>query len=620
MPHDDTHEESVETNFSRRSLLAALGAGSATALAGCVGDQTADGGDGGNGNGSDGGGGNDSDGGGGGTVDRTFRAPTTTNLGQINFNLYTLKNTPDLTTTQTMYTPLTRYVPRETEFKSLVAKSWEMSDGSATVEIRSDLTWHNGDKFTADDLVAQFKLSKITGASLWTFANSVSAESETTVQFEVDKVNPTVFWHTFLEDQAFVKRELYEQFLQQLEDASTEKETNQVVSNLRDYRIGPQDAIGHGLFRLENIDNQGVLLKRYEEHPWSGYINFDTIMAKSYADAQGEYQAILSNNLDFVDYRGGMPPNLHKQMPEGWDTITVSAGEVIQMAVNPDKEPMGDRRVRQAVAAVIDPSEYPPIGGEYNKEATPGMVTGLSNQQDDQYLQEISGDFTNYGGPDTSWVKTEMATSLLQDAGYSKQSGTWVDGSGSPLTIDVKYPAGWSGAVKMYQHAAQQLSEFGIKSSPVGVENTTVFSKTIPNGNYKLMFMVLGGYHPYDRYNAMLGSLTDYPGTPDLNQTTMEVPWPVGNPDGDMKKVNVDERIKKLGRTADKAEEKRLTRELAWVTNQWVPFIECWEKKNTHRFRRDTFDWPPDDYDPLYMNSPLQVMALKEGNLMAKPK
>lgn len=59
---------------------------------------------------------------------------------------------------------------------------------------------------------------------------------------------------------------------------------------------------------------------------------------------------------------------------------------------------------------------------------------------------------------------------------------------------------------------------------------------------------------------------------------TVEVPHPIGNPDGELREVNVRERVAKLRTELPQEEERSLVHELGWIRNQLVPSFAATER------------------------------------------
>jgi len=614
MSDDSTYngERGRYTDLTRRRLMKAVGVSTLPLVAGCGGNETettAGGGD----VGTEGDGGTEGNGGSVNVVDQALKLPTVTNLNNINYNFHAGQNTPDASTSEIIWDYMGYFHRTEREWYPLIADDWSLEDGTATLQLNPDYTWHDGDPLTVDDIVAQFTVDQIIGLPMWDFAESVTAEDETTVAIELSETNPNVFWPSFMEKPVFVKREQYSDIIESWEDATTDDEESDVTSTLLNKQIGPDEVVGNGPFQIDTVTGNSVTMTRFEDYAKAENIDFSTIEAIGFSDAQSEYQAQLGDQIDVIDSRGGMPESVRNNMGDNWKLVTYPDGQDVRMVFNYESNTVGgyeNREVRQAVAAVLNQTEFPPIGGSHNKFPVQ-YQTDMTNAQSEDWLSDSLSDFTNYGGPDTGWNRTDMATTLLESAGFERNGNDkWVDAdSGNPLEIPVKYPAGWSGAVPMYRNAAEQLQEFGITAPAVGRENNTLFSSDIPQGNYELTWTVMSGRHPYDRFRLSMSTLETATNTPQLSKEKIQVPMPVGDPEGSPQEINLNEKIQRLGRTTDSETEQQLVTELAWAHNQWVPALQCWEKHPLHGITRDDWDWPASD-DDFLRSHPYKVMKL----------
>lgn len=270
----------------------------------------------------------------------------------------------------------------------------------------------------------------------------------------------------------------------------------------------------------------------------------------------------------------------------------------LQLAFSPKSEWFGvdHRDARMAIPFLLDFKVLRALG-------TPNTIgkywqTAMPTQADKKYLTEnLKKGMVDYGLKS----RTKKATQHLEAAGWSKKNGRWYNADGKKFTQEFKYPAGWAAVLKQARTIAEQLTAFGLKTEAVGVENATFFGEVTPSHDFDMAATGtwkagMTGY-PYLSFKETLGSLTDI-GVHYTNELeTVKVPMPVGDPDGDLQKVNLNKKIKALSSAAKERKAKQLIREIAWVDNQWMPYIQPFESPTNYHIATNNWNYPPKD-DP----------------------
>jgi len=104
-----------------------------------------------------------------------------------------------------------------------------------------------------------------------------------------------------------------------------------------------------------------------------------------------------------------------------------------------------------------------------------------------------------------SWVKPLLRNytynvsegfKLLQEAGWKYVNGQWYFPNGSPATITLLVPAGFTDWVAQAEDVASQLLREGFNSQAISIDTTTYFGTIIPNGLYEASIQWFGGFQP----------------------------------------------------------------------------------------------------------------------------
>ncbi|WP_175454480.1 ABC transporter substrate-binding protein [Halopelagius longus] len=532
---------------------------------------------------------------------------------KVNWNMFNPKGD---TTPQRLrwmvWDPLARLKQQQQEYEPLLAKDFTLDGTTATINLREDYTWHDGDPLTSADVVTQWRIQKYLEAPMWDFAQSVSAPDDYTVKIEMNEVNPEVVWPSFLGNEIFAKKSEYGTFLEELESSDG---SDKAVQAVQEHQVGTP--IGNGPFEVTDVGQDVVNLKRFPDYARADNINWSNVKATFYPEEKTLYQAAIGDELDGIDFVQ-MPDNIINQLPDHWEAVRVPGFEGPMIAFGPKSDVVGENAenagvIRTAIAYMFDFEQFTSL---INSEDVPAIQSGMSISANEKFLGDKASDFTRYGKA----AKTDKATQILEDAGFSKKNGTWMRPNGKPLELPVKFPAGWTGDRPAWQNVADQFKQFGINSEGQPVENSTFFGPTIEKHDFEVAIAgtwgVAGQPYPYFGFRTNLGTLTEpaYQYNPEVKE--YEVPMPVGNPDGDTRTVNVDDKIQALGKASEPKEAKRLIRELAWTVNQALPYLQPTEGFNQHFITRDQWSFPSSDSALLKTNVPFTFLP-KIGEMQA---
>jgi ABC-type transport system substrate-binding protein len=121
----------------------------------------------------------------------------------------------------------------------------------------------------------------------------------------------------------------------------------------------------------------------------------------------------------------------------------------------------------------------------------------------------------------------EMANTLMEAAGYTKESGNWVDEDGNQIQAELLYPAEWSALELAIQNIAEQLSEFGIQTDTNTQQDQTIQNETFVDHDFTLVFHGTAHDTPWQAYPNIMGNTSSPDGTRYNNQLSeVTVPWP----------------------------------------------------------------------------------------------
>ncbi|WP_436936477.1 ABC transporter substrate-binding protein [Halovenus marina] len=613
--------ESQSRRIGRREYLAGGVSVALAALAGCSGDgdSSGDSGDddssGDSGDGDSSGDSGDSSNtetetgdGGVAILDRKFDNFTQTNPDVAQFNRFNPNNAADRVS-EIIYDPLAGYNQQTGEWEYLLADDLSVQESSATLTLSDQYTWHNGDSVTASDLVTQFKIARVTDDPLWDFVSSVEATGDYEVTFGMDSAtNQNILKTHILDTYVSTPESVFGEKLSAVQDASDDEQSQVLTSEILEW--GWKDPIGNGPFQLEEAVTQRFELSRFPDHPNADKINFNQYHVK-YVTLQEKTQMAISGQLD-----GGSGANTsvtnRNQIPDHYEFVTYTGyngdGHFFQF----DDPLTGNIHFRKAYQHLIDQVK---MNRTVRTPNTQGFTwephtlqTGIMENQADTYLDGVIDGFTEYNGG------AERAAEVLREGGFSKSNGSWQLPNGDDTSLEIIVVQGNPSLTGQAGYVAEQMNDFGISTNVRGVDFSTYFD-AYQTGNFQVTIWLWGGGNPdpYFHFSNLLDSIAGPIGYPE----TIEVPMPVGDPDGSMQSVNPREKLEQLATTIDEEEYQTLIQELAWIFNQSAPLLQGVDALWNSLISRDGWNWPSSDSDALAVR-PAPAWLPKKGKITAE--
>ena len=621
-PHNDGDASNTD-RYSRRRVVQGIGLTGALALAGCSGDggdgdgdDNADGGgDGAGGGGGDGDTGADTTGGGGQPVEETWTGVLTKPGDEGQHNPWSQNYNFD---GFFLYDFLGRYHGNRHEFVGFVVDDWSVEGTSATVHIRDSYTWHNGDPVLAEDLVTQLDIEALVG-SPFDSVESWEATGDRTVEFQLSKeVNEFMLLEQLLQRRLKAKTSVYGEYAEQARQAESEEDEQAVIEDLQsmELQFGAEQApIGNGPWQFKEGSNQAWTFELYEDYD-NGHFsaderNFDQAGWR-YVPNKSKRSLALSNEK--IDYWTKTHPTQAQidQQPDSVDWNRVPLYNGYGLVPNFRNEPWGDARVRQSILYAVDFDLLAKnTSGAFQRDPIE-IPCGVSNSVLDTYLGDSQDQYVTYD------MDTDAAASLLEDAGFSREDGNWYKPDGDRFAPTIQEGRGgyW---VSLGQNVTSQLQEFGIDAELRKVGHTEMYGDIVPNGKFDLIGdwwsgqWFRGGYPGFHIRSVTVGWWADQTGYPQ----EVEMPMPVGDPEGSTETVDVGTLFEDLSTARDDQTEQDLIEQAAWVYNMTLPKLPMTVERDINLFDVENWEMPPLDGDLMKQGEP-HWWADRMGEIQAR--
>ncbi|MBT2495535.1 ABC transporter substrate-binding protein [Microbacterium sp. ISL-59] len=299
-----------------------------------------------------------------------------------------------------------------------LAESIEWNDDYTvlTVVPRKDVTWSDGEPFTADDIVYSYELA--------------STPALDTAGLQLDSA--------VVEGDNVVLTFAASKYVNQARALHVPIVPKHIWENLDDPATNPvkgDDLVGTGPYVLSNWSTESVTLDARDDY-WGGDLSVPQLHYVSYGDNTALTTALANGDADWAQ---AFIPQIEEQFlsvdPEHnkfWAAPTTGSATLF---MNLQRKPFDDPAFRQALAWVIDRDAYVDIAREGASEAV-WSVTGLSSILEDEIQPEFKD--VDYS------VDAEKARDLLETAGYTWKDDALIDPDGAPVSFTLSVPSGWS--------------------------------------------------------------------------------------------------------------------------------------------------------------------------------
>lgn len=247
-----------------------------------------------------------------------------------------------------MLDPLARLDPKTGEPKPALAKSWTVSDEgrSITYVLRDDVVFHDGTRFDAQ--AAKFNFDRFAAKDVFSYSLMGGDDYSGT-----EVVGPFTIRITWKRPQGF----WWDTQAYRLGFHSPAA----VRSAGADY--GTKVMVGTGPFRLiRYVERTEIVMERFPEYRWgspiykhSGPAYLQTLVFKVIQEPTTRLSALERNEVQFIEGQQLQHAYAEWSKRSGFaGALNLKAGTTRALHLNPNRPPLDDQRVRQAVAHAIN--------------------------------------------------------------------------------------------------------------------------------------------------------------------------------------------------------------------------------------------------------------------------
>jgi len=430
--------------------------------------------------------------GGSGSDNSASKTPTSTvlNVGMPN-GPQTENNNPFVTTSAAaslgyrwqLYEPLTMWNPVKPAEKAkpwLATKvAWTPDYKSVTATIRTDATWSDGQKLTADDVAFTFNMIKGNSAlniNATPFGTITTSGNDVTITFASPQF---VNQNKILGETAIVPKHIW--------------------STIADPATDPvKNPIGSGPYTLKTFTPQTITLSVRTSGYWQPLPQVKELRYTSYTDNNAQTTALATgaSEWSFVFIPNYKAVFIAKD-PKNYKVWAPPVLAIHALFINTTKAPFDNPKLRQAMSMVINRDDIFTQAEAAYFHPLVSSVTGIPTPAGDAYIAP------EYKGQSQS-VDVEGAKKLLTDNGFTYSGTTLKDSKGKAVTLTLTDPAGWSDYQTGLEIVKDNLSQIGI-TAKVDKANQDAWTKNVEAGQFDAAFhWTNSGATPYDIYQTIM--------------------------------------------------------------------------------------------------------------------
>jgi peptide/nickel transport system substrate-binding protein len=332
---------------------------------------------------------------------------------------------------------------------------------SLVIKLRSGLKWTDGTDVTAKDLAGTIYLQKLNAAQGtigWDQLVSASADDDTTVTVTYTEAFTGVE-HGALKAQVLP----YSRYGAWMDEAQALVEAGEVQGGPGQVALAEkiaaedfldEDFISCGAYKFAEIGETVITMEVHQDGLFADQVKFQTIEIQK-GDNAAAVQLLLSSEVDYSTQVLGATDRQTIAGVEGLKELSTPGYDGVGLMLNEGRFPeFADPDVRKAFMYVFDTEAIGEIAKGAGGYYIPATYSGLPDPHAEGLFDDVELEYYQ-----TDHAK---ATSLLEGAGWTKESDGWHKPDGSLAEYTIIGVEGWTDFSLTGEQAAAQLTEFGM--------------------------------------------------------------------------------------------------------------------------------------------------------------
>nr|WP_239640659.1 ABC transporter substrate-binding protein [Haloferax denitrificans] len=597
------------TNWSRRDLIKYGAVAGTAGLAGCFDSsgQTTE--DGGTEDGTDGGTNTES---GAGLADDTLDYPAGRPATDVQFNRYSLGNYAHTLQDQ-LFEEVARGYADGTVRPDLL-DDMSVDGRTLTLTFPEGFKWWNGDDLTAEDYYIGLEIDRLQSPEQSPIESNTLVDDYTIERTFKTAVSPNLMKANVAETFVNTPRSIYREYLTRYEEASNESERESVTSDLLDMSITTQqlidEGLGNALYRVTGFNSSETVLEKFEDHPYASRTDIPKVRIIPETTADVESLSVndqLDMNPDVL-----MSESQQSRYPDNIENVyRLNWFRTQKFTFNFKNEHIARLPVRRAIVNAVD---FESMVAAMRQAGTVGAPaenqTALRSTIHEEYLGE---DFVDQLIDYPVGKDLDAATQLLEDAGYTKENGTWVDPDGESFTFTVLTQNN-NTQVQATKVFNDQLNAFGLQTEISTVSSTDYYQRlqTYEADIFWIWHVAKALWHPTAYFsNNFYGIEVGDPSSgnetgPTGKPFTTTIPSEVGATEisGSGKEIQPAQLMNDLPNSESAEQVKERTRDLVQWFNYALPDFVFVEEDSGYWGDTQDFSMPTGDDYELNTNRP----------------
>ena len=373
-----------------------------------------------------------------------------------------------------VYSPLI-LLDENNEYQPGLAEKYEFSDDELTItfNLRKDVKWHDGEPFTADDVLFTFtsmadknytgsrfnEISKIVGAQDYHDGNADSISG-------IKVIDDYTISFTYTEPFApalsnFSQRGIIPKHIWSKVDIADWENSSDLLNK----------PIGTGPYKfVEFKPDQYVELERNDDY-FGGAPKIEKFIFKV-TNTETELSELAKGDLDVVTLSSTKEEDLNMLKDAGMKIEEKPSANYQFLTMNSNKEFFKDKKVRQAITYAI------------NRQGMAESLIGEHGQVVNAPLS-LAGWAYPESGLNTYDYNVDKAKELLSEAGWSENNGV-LEKDGVKFEVDMLVPTGNKLREQSAPIIQQNLKDIGITVNISTMDIASAMAKTHGEGDYDM--------------------------------------------------------------------------------------------------------------------------------------